>query len=125
MTWTAAMVEHRIKEAARTLRRLPDKKVTGYFNLWPAIKYDAVEVLQQEARFRPGPPMADEIDEMEEVMFVWFLKWLEADERKLLWLRAERVRWRLICTQLGCDRTTAWRRYARALEKLAERLNGR
>ena len=125
MTWTATMVEQRIKDAARTLRRLPDKKVTGYFNLWPAYKHDPLDLLQQEAVYRPGPPMPEEIDEMEQVLFVWLLKWLETDERKLLWLRAERVRWKMICSQFGCDRTTAWRRYNAALGKVAERLNTR
>ena len=30
-------IEDRFEEAARTLRRLPDDKPQGYFNVWPAI----------------------------------------------------------------------------------------
>jgi len=39
----------------------------------------------------------------------WVL-WLEEEERHLVWIRAERRRWRDICERFGCDRTTAWRR---------------
>lgn len=38
-------------------------------------------------------------------------------------MRAERHRWREICARFGCDRTTAWRRWQRALEIVAARLN--
>ena len=30
-------IEDRFEEAARTLRRLPDDKPQGYFNVWPPI----------------------------------------------------------------------------------------
>jgi hypothetical protein len=120
---TERYVEERIREAVRTLRRLPEAKAQGYVCLWPAIKHDPVEILNMEKTpFRLGPPMPDEIDRMEEVLFVW-LKWLEPDERRLVWLRAERVRWKVICGRIGCDRTTAWRRYRIALAKLAGNLD--
>jgi hypothetical protein len=50
--------------------------------------------------------------------------WLEEEERHLVWMRAERHRWRDICARFGCDRTTAWRRWQRALQLVADRLNG-
>jgi len=52
----------------------------------------------------------------------WIL-WIDEDERRLVWLRAARVRWKLICMEIGCDRTTAWRRWQVALTKIASRLN--
>ncbi len=118
---TEQHIEERIKEAVRTLRRLPDEKVMGFVSLWPPIRRDAVEILNMEKMpLRLGPPMSDEIDRMEEVLFVW-LKWLEPEVRRLVWLRAEKVRWKNICERLGCDRTTAWRRYKLALTLIAGR----
>jgi hypothetical protein len=87
-------VEERLRSAARTLRRLPNVKVQGYFSTWPTIIREPLEILQMEPEpLRITPSMAD-ITEMEEVLFVW-LKWLEPEERRLVWLRAERVRWKL------------------------------
>lgn len=118
---TERHVEERIREAVRTLRRLPEERVMGFVSLWPPIRHDAVEILNMEKLpMRLGPPMADEITRMEEVLFVW-LKWLEPDERRLVWLRAEKVRWKLICSRLGVGRTKAWEMYCKALARIAAR----
>ena len=82
---------------------------------------EPLEILQMEAEpLRITPSMAD-ITEMEEVLFVW-LKWLEPEERRLVWLRAERVRWKLICGRFGVGRTKAWEMYRRALASIAAKL---
>ncbi|MEC8066446.1 MAG: DUF6362 family protein [Pseudomonadota bacterium] len=114
-------VEDRIHEAARTLRRLPEERVQGYFSTWPKIKRDEMEILQMEKEPMRVRPTSDDITEMEEVLFVW-LRWLEVDERKLVWQRAERVRWKLICAQFGVGRTKAWEMYKCALGKIAARI---
>lgn len=114
-------VEERLRSAARTLRCLPNVKVQGYFSTWPTIIREPLEILQMEAEpLRITPSMAD-ITEMEEVLFVW-LKWLEPEERRLVWLRAERVRWKLICGRFGVGRTKAWEMYRRALASIAAKL---
>ena len=114
-------VEERLRSAARTLRRLPNVKVQGYFSTWPTIIREPLEILQMEPEpMRITPSMAD-ITEMEEVLFVW-LKWLEPEERRLVWLRAERVRWKLICGRFGVGRTKAWEMYRRALASIATKL---
>ena len=114
-------VEERLRSAARTLRRLPNVKVQGYFSTWPTIIREPLEILQMEPEpLRITPSMAD-ITEMEEVLFVW-LKWLEPEERRLVWLRAERVRWKLICGRFGVGRTKAWEMYRRALASIATKL---
>ncbi|MBE2191117.1 MAG: helix-turn-helix domain-containing protein [Alphaproteobacteria bacterium] len=114
-------VEERLRSAARTLRRLPNVKVQGYFSTWPTIIREPLEILQMEPEpLRIKPSMAD-ITEMEEVLFVW-LKWLEPEERRLVWLRAERVRWKLICGRFGVGRTKAWEMYRRALASIAAKL---
>lgn len=114
-------VEDRIHDAARTLRRLPEERVQGYFSTWPKIKRDEMEILQMEKEPMRIRPNMDDITEMEEVLFVW-LRWLEVDERKLVWQRAERVRWKLICAQFGVGRTKAWEMYKCALGKIAARI---
>jgi len=114
-------VEDRIRDAARTLRRLPEERVQGYFSTWPKIKRDEMEILQMEKEPMRIRPSMDDITQMEEVLFVW-VRWLEVDERKLVWQRAERVRWKLICAQLGVGRTKAWEMYKCALGKIAARI---
>ena len=71
---------------------------------------------------RLGPPAPDAIDRMDEAL-AW-LHWLEADEVRLVWLRAEGVRWKSIAHRFGMDRSTAWRHWTAALIKIAARLNG-
>ena len=52
-----------------------------------------------------------------------WLMWLEPEERRLVWLRAEGLPWKWITRRLGIGRTTAWQRWTIALLKIAVRLN--
>ncbi len=119
--WTAEAVAEHFEEAMRTLRKLPPVKVPGYFTTWPQI----VRTRQEIAAMEPAPmrvwPSAAAITRLEQTTD-WIL-WVEEDERRLVWSRAARVPWKLICAELGCDRTTAWRRWQVALTKIASRLN--
>ena len=45
------------------------------------------------------------------------------DQTLMTIIDAARVRWKTLCWELGCDRTTAWRRWQLALTKIAARLN--
>lgn len=114
-------VEERIREAAHTLRRLPNESIQGYFTTWPAIKYDEIEILQMEKKPLKVRPSIEDVTRMEEVLFVW-LSWLEVDQRKLVWRRAERVRWKLICAEFGVGRTKAWEMYKSSLGMIAARI---
>jgi hypothetical protein len=73
-----------------------------------------------EARMRVIPS-AQDIERMEEC--IEWLRLVENSEGRIIWLRAERVRWRQICIRMGCVRSTAWRRWAAALITIANRLN--
>lgn len=120
-TWTADDVADHFEEAFRTLRKLPPVKTRGYFNAWP----DIVRTSREIAAMEPQPmrvwPSAASITRLEQT-FDWVL-WIEEAERKLIWSRAARVPWKQISGELGCDRTTAWRRWQLALTKIASRLN--
>jgi predicted DNA-binding transcriptional regulator AlpA len=60
------------------------------------------------------------IDRMDEC-FGW-LFWLEPDAARVVWMRAEGMRWKPICRRLGVSRATAWRWWAAALIAISHRL---
>lgn len=120
--WTVERVAERFREAAQTAQRLPPVRVQGYFNTWPAILRQPWETYSGDDVVYRFPPDPAAIDRMEETMR-WVL-WLTENERHLVWMRAEERRWREICRRFGCDRTTAWRRWQKALSVVADRLNG-
>ncbi|QKE40288.1 MAG: hypothetical protein HO274_02285 [Ferrovum myxofaciens] len=119
--WNTEAVTGRFVEAARTAHRLPPVRVQGYFNVWPQFVRTEFERMACEevpmVRFTPSPT---EIDRMLEVM--GWVQWLEVEERKLLWMRAERYQWREIAKRFGCAERTAQRRWARAMGTITEKL---
>ena len=123
--WTVTDVADRFEEAVYTLKRLPPVRVQGYFNAWPQVVRTTMEILQAEPDpFRLGPPSAAAISRMEEC-FEWIF-WLDSeDERRIVWLRAERVCVKQICWRLGCGRTKVWQMHTIALLKIVTRLNVR
>lgn len=97
-------------------------RVQGHFNTWPTIVRKEWERLSADERsYRPFPPTPKAIDRMLETM-KW-VQWLEVEQRYLVWMRAKRYGWRDITIRFACDRTTAWRRWQRALEIVAAQLN--
>ncbi len=122
--WTSARVEARLGEAADVMRRLPPVRVQGYFNTWPAIAHEFSDRVGQEpTRMRRPPPSPDAITRAEATL-LW-LRWLELDDARLVWMRVDRARWRAICQQFGIARSTANRRYDYALTVIVWRLERR
>ncbi|CAK0756688.1 DUF6362 domain-containing protein [Azospirillaceae bacterium] len=120
--WTPKIVEVYLNEAADTLRRLPEKRIQGYVSAWPDIVHDEIEDCDlNERRPRLGPPSAQAIDQMERTL-LW-LRWLDRDDQKLVWDRANGRPWKVISRERGIDRTTGWRRWTYALVIIAARLN--
>ena len=68
----------------------------------------------------PSPRMITEADEA----MLW-LRWLEVDDAKLVWARAERVAWKQITWEFGISRATANRRWQYGLAVIGWRLNGK
>jgi hypothetical protein len=79
--------------------------------------------MQQDKKPMRLLALPEAITRLDEVL-TW-MPWLEVEERRLVWQRASRVRWKNICWELGCGRITAWRRHQTALEKIAACLNNR
>ena len=120
--WTINSVAARFHDAVITSRRLPSANVQGYFNTWPAIVRSQWEVLAADERVVCRfPPTPKDIEQMLEVM-LW-VQWLEVEQRHLVWMRAKRHEWKSICVRFACDRSTAWRRWQRALQMIVDRLN--
>lgn len=120
LTEKQSYAQERLNKAALTLHRLPNDRIQSYPNFWPQICHDPLEIAQMEAKLRIRPS-AQDISQMEEVLFVWLPK-LEPFERKLVWKRAERVNWKRICVEFGVGRTKAWEMYRCALGKIAVHL---
>jgi hypothetical protein len=45
------------------------------------------------------------------------------EDARMVWLRADGMRWRQVCIRAGVVRSTAWRRWAAALLTIAKKLN--
>jgi hypothetical protein len=113
--WIPKLIAERLAEAAGVLARLPEERVPGFYDLWPRIVGPPI------ASGRPAAPAPEAIDRMEEALR--WLSWLDPEERRLVWLRAEGLPWKRITHRLAIGRTTAWQRWTIALLKIATRLN--
>ena len=113
--WMEQLVAERLAEAADVLSRLPDERVGGIYDFWPRL------VGAPDRGALPAAPAPEAIDRMDEVL--GWLCWLDADERRLVWLRAQGLPWKRVTHRLGIGRTTAWQRWATALLKISVRLN--
>ena len=121
--WTTAQVQERLEAAADVFAQLPGVKPKGYFNVWPEYLHSFDDQVGQEPQMRRPRPSPRQITKAEEAM-LW-LRWLEKDDARLLWLRANRRPWKPICWELGISRATANRRWQYGLAVIVWRLKGR
>ena len=113
--WDNEAVAKRLEEAADVLARLPAERVRGLYDLWPKL------IGAPGGHAHPAAAAPEAIDRMDEAL--GWLMWLGAEERRLVWLRAEGMPWKWITRRLGIGRTTAWQRWSTALLKIAVRLD--
>lgn len=122
--WTRDDVEQRLTEAADVLKRLPGDRVPGYFNTWPEIMVEFSDLVgQKPEKIRCPPPAPAAISRMEEA--ITWSRFLDPEDAKLVWTRAEGAPWKAICWRFGISRATAHRRWEYGLCLIAWRLNGR
>lgn len=120
---TVTDIANRLEEAARTIKRLPPVIRKSHSSRWPKIIRDVYEKLNEEKLPpRLGPPTAAAISRLDEVLG-WMFLLDDEDERRILWLRAERVYWKQICWRLGVGKTKAREMWRIALLKIYFQLN--
>ena len=113
-TLTEKEIIARFEEAALTMEKLPPVKAMGYHSLWPEILHSKVERLLMDRKPVKLTALPHQITQMEET--IDWLKFLDKpSDRKLIWMRAERVPWREICVLLGVSRARANWRWKQAL----------
>jgi hypothetical protein len=120
-TWTVKEVDEYFREAVLTLKMLPPVKQRGYFSVWPDIVYMPNEKIFQEKMPKKILATPDSISRLDKT-FEW-MAWITVEERKLIWKRASRVRWKTICWELGLSRVTIWKQWQMACTKIATTLN--
>ena len=119
--WTSARVQDRLELAADVFVQMPAVKPQGYFNAWPEYFHSFADQVGQEPQMRRPRPSPRQITEAEEAM-LW-LRWIERDDARLVWLRANRTPWKPICWELGISRATANRRWQYGIAVIVWRLN--
>jgi hypothetical protein len=77
----------------------------------------------QEARMRRPRPNPRDITEAEAAL-LW-LRWLEKDDARIVWLRANRAPWKKIGWDVGVSRATANRHWQYGISVIVWRLNGK
>jgi hypothetical protein len=123
---TMVAIADRLEQAAYTLRRLPKVTVQGFKSNWPPMINDAHESYgYNDASVGPGPPSARHITEMDEaLMWLHHLEPVPDYSRKLVWLRANGVRWKRIEQRYGHSRTKLHLDYKNALLTILTALKG-
>ncbi|WP_394227067.1 DUF6362 family protein [Paracoccus marcusii] len=121
--WTTAQVQDRLELAASVMRQMPGVMPQGFFNAWPEYFHSFADKVGQEPQMRRPRPSPRQITQAEEAM-LW-LRWLEKDDARLVWLRANGTPWKPICWELGISRATANRRWQYGIAVIVWRLNGR
>lgn len=121
--WTTTQVQDRLELAAGVMRQMPGVRPQGFFNAWPEYFHTFADQVGQEPRMRRPRPSPRQITEAEEAM-LW-LRWLEVEDARLVWARAEGTAWKPICWQFGISRATANRRLQYGLAVIVWRLNGK
>jgi len=94
-----------------------------YASAWPALQRMAADLGKQSGEDRKLriPPSSAAVVRMLET--TRWMQWLDPEARHLVWMRADRWDWKEICCRFGCNRSTAWRRWQKALQVVVAHLN--
>ena len=119
--WTEELVVAALEEAIRTIKKLPSAKLRDYFTSWPQVIYSEIEILRMDQTPKKWRPTPEAISRMETTCsWIHFLE--ETEERKIVWLRATRTPWQLICGEFGISRATANRKWKNAIRRITQKL---
>ncbi len=122
LAWTTDDVANWLIEAARTAHRLPPVRVQVHFNVWPTIVRTEYErMASDDAPVYRFPPTPAEVERMLVVM--QWVRCLEVEQRKLVWMRAERWRWYDIGKRFGVAPRTAQRHWEVAIQVITDHIS--
>jgi len=120
--WSEEMVVKAFEEAIRTIRKLPSPMLRDYFSSWPEIAYTEIEIIRMDKKPKRWRATPESISRMEKTCeWINFLE--EIGERKLVWLRAKRTPWKLICGEFQISRATANRKWKNAIRQITLNLS--
>lgn len=103
--WTRADVEARLESAVSVMRAQPAVKPQGTFSAWPTYFHEFADKVGQKPSMRRPQPSPRAITEAEDAM-LW-LRWLDVDDARIVWARAEGTAWKPICWRLGMSGVSA------------------
>lgn len=123
---TADDIKDRLETAAYVMRLLPPVKVQGYVTSKFNIVYTPQEIAFMDRKPLRLKPTNAQIDQMDEAI-LW-LDVLAPIERKLVWKRAERIPWKILCREFGMSRSQLNVKYDLLISKivgsLSQKLSG-
>ena len=121
--WDEKLVMAYMEEAAAIHRRLPEVRPAGFRSLWPKTIADDWERLYDmiNGKTKLGSPMPAEVTFHEEVMAT--LRYLERKRQVTVWMRANRIPWKILVDELDRSKQTLWREMRSSLGEIAARLN--
>ena len=118
------IVELRLELAALTLRnlRVPGVWPDGMGSNWPDVIHQSNEAYgYSKAEVRTPQPTAEQIAAMDEAL-AW-LRLLEPEEARLVWMKANQKPWKIIMRETGKSRTTLWTQWSRSIAQIVTHLN--
>ena len=121
--WTDEMVFAYIEKAAEICKKLPGVRPQGYFTVWPPILRDLMEIIQSDVPDKTSRGYATPREvSFHDYVGTW-LRWPNADEARVIWLRAEGKPWKVVEYKLNISETTGRRRLNFGIMKIVAKLN--
>ncbi len=119
--WTEEMVISAFEEAIRTLKKLPSAKLRDYFTSWPEVIYTPIEIIRMDQKPLKLTASAESVSRLEKTC-AWINFIESVDDRKIIWLRASKAPWQLICNEFGISRATANRKWKNSILTITHKL---
>ncbi|MEI3582175.1 MAG: DUF6362 family protein [Alphaproteobacteria bacterium] len=117
-------IKYNLETADYIDRLLPAVRAPKYRCCMPDIIYTEQEKIFMDKKPLKIRPNQEQISLWERVIFEW-LPVLSVDERRLVWKRANRIPWKLLCREFGISRQGLSKNYNMALAKIAGAILGR
>ena len=121
---TVEKIKNDLETAAYVDRLMPPVRPPKYRCSMPEIIYTPQEIAFMDRRpIRPRPTHM-QISIWEAVLLEW-IPLLEVEERKLVWKRAHRIPWKILCREFGLCRSRLVIKYDKAIVKIEFYLKGK